>query len=101
MVIPYSFSNIKTSALTVGTTATQVASSDVMSHQRAGRNAVAVYNASTTATIYWGGADVTTSTGIPIAHGEVMIFPVKAMEDKAIYLVAAASTDIVIAELFD
>jgi hypothetical protein len=53
----------KTRAVTVSTTATDLLSAS--DDDRAGRS-VAVYNASD-ATVYIGGADVTTANGIPIA----------------------------------
>lgn len=101
MFIPFSTSSIATSTLTVGTTATAVASEAVASHQRAGRNAVIVANTGESA-VYFGGEDVTTSTGIPIVAGESVAFPVNSYNsEKAVYVVAAASTTVNIAELFD
>ncbi|WP_270420887.1 hypothetical protein [Acidaminococcus massiliensis] len=97
--IPYAFSRAKNSKLTVGTKATAAASPEFISHQQQGRAVLVVYN-SGSADVYWGGDDVTTSTGIPIKAGDTAVFPLCGYADeKAVYLVAAASATVTISEL--
>lgn len=98
-MIPYAFSRVYTSLLDVGTTATPAASKNFLSHQFTGRVEVVVANTSGS-TIYWGGSDVTTSTGIPIKDGETVTFPMADGDvEKGVFLVAGAAAQVPIAEL--
>ena len=98
-VIPYPFSRAQNSKLTVGTTATAAASTDFISPKRQGRAVLVVHN-SGTANVFWGGDDVTTDTGIPIAAGDTAVFPLAGYaDDKSVYLVATESATVTISEL--
>lgn len=97
--IPFPFAKCYNSTLAVGTKATMCASPEVASHQRSGRVQVAVYN-SGSADVFFGGEDVTTSTGIPIKAGETVVFPLAGLDtEKAVYLVAAEGGNVTICEM--
>ena len=102
IVIPYSFSRMDNTVLTLPAgTPTMAASDNVISHVRLGRNAVIVSNTSS-AVVHYGGKDVNADNGIPIAAGETVVFPVGTMDsEKAVYLFSAEAGSVRIAELFE
>ena len=63
---------------------------------RQGRTTLEINNVAGNATVFFGGSDVTISTGIPIAVGSTRLIPVNSSAD--IYLIASAATNVVIAE---
>lgn len=95
----YDFSHVKTFKLTVGTTATQAVSANVASGLINGKTMFEVSNTSSS-DIFFGGEDVTVDTGIKIPAGANRIFP-STRNRCPIYLIAAAATDVVLAEYFD
>lgn len=100
MNIPYEFSDIATTKLSLEANAAIVAASaEVIAHVRTGRSAVLVYNGGAEK-LYFGGKDVDAEKGIPIAAGMQMIFPIT--KENTVYLYSVDVNDgVVIAEFFD
>lgn len=90
---------IRTTKLSLTTTAQILASDAVVSRQLVGRHTVEVSNTGA-GIIYIGSSDVTSDNGLPIAAGASKIIPVNEDSTKNIYIVAAAAQNIILAEYF-
>lgn len=63
-----------------------------------GRFTLEIYNTDNANVVYLGNKDVTVHTGLPILAGERKIIPVNRYAADNLYLVAAATVDVIIAE---
>jgi len=94
-----SFSQIRTGAVTLSSTAQPLALPYTLERGRdGGRIALEVNNVEGTETAYVGNEDVSTTTGIPIPKGETRIFPVQIGSGDKIY--GVGDGDVIIAEYF-
>lgn len=85
--------SITSASLTVGTTQVEA---KIGATRNAKRQRVLLYNGGT-ATVYYGGDGVTTTTGVPVFKKQVAVVPVG---DAPLYLISAsAGQTVIIAEL--
>ena len=94
-----SFNQIKTGKLTLSSTAQKMALASTLENgmMDSGRSAVEINNTSENAA-YIGDADVTSSTGLPVAAGTSRVFPVQFGSADRIYVIGDG--DVIIAEYF-
>ena len=94
-----SINQIKTGKLTLSGTAQKLALASTLENgmMDSGRSAVEINNTSENAA-YIGDANVTSSTGLPIAAGTSRVFPVQFGSADHIY--AVGDGDVIIAEYF-
>ena len=94
-----SFNQIKTGKLTLSGTAQKLALPATLENgcTDSGRSAVEINNTSENAA-YIGDANVTSSTGLPIAAGTSRVFPVQFGSANKIY--AVGDGDVIVAEYF-
>lgn len=94
-----SFGRIKTTSITLSSTAQVLASKEVLEERMDnGRIALEVNNTEGEAAAYIGDKDVTTTTGIPVPAGQTRIFPVQQGSASAIYGVGSGA--VIIGEYF-
>lgn len=94
-----SVGQLRTTKLSLTTTAQHLASDKVISRQYVGRRAVEINNTGS-GTVYIGDCTVTSDTGLPVAAGASKIIPVNEDSVKNLYIVAGAAQDIILAEYF-
>lgn len=94
-----SFGRIKTSSITLSSTAQKLASTEVLEERMDnGRIALEVNNTEGESAAYIGDENVTTTTGIPVPAGQTRIFPVQQGCAGNIYGVGSGA--VIIAEYF-
>lgn len=88
-----------TTALAVTTTAQLLASADVQSRSRCGRNTIEIYNTGS-GDVFIGNKDVTATTGLPIKAGTTKIIPVNRNSEDSLYIIGSAAGTVILAEYF-
>lgn len=94
-----SFGRIKTSSITLSSTAQKLASTEVLEERMDnGRIALEVNNTEGEAAAYIGDENVTSENGIPVPAGQTRIFPVQ--QGSAANIYGVGSGDVIIGEYF-